>query len=177
MQRRELVIFVLFLLALGIVGRLVPHSPNFTPVVAVALFAGVYLGRAWAILLPLLAMLTSDLFIGFYAWEMMLSVYGSFALVGLISWWVRKHKNVETILTGTLGASILFFLITNWAVWQFGTLYPPTLDGLMESYTLALPFFRNMLAGDLFYTFALFGAYEAVLLVRTRLTLAFRDNS
>ena len=172
MQKRELFILVLFLLALGIVGRLVPHTPNFTPIVAVALFAGVYLGRAYAIVVPLLALLSNDIFIGFYEWEMMLAVYGSFALTGLIGWWVRTHKNVETLLAGTLGASILFFLITNWAVWQFGSLYPDTLDGLLQSYTLALPFFRNMLMGDLFYTFALFGAYEAVLSIRARLTLS-----
>ena len=53
-------------------------------------------------------------------------------------------------------------MVTNYAVWQFSPWYEKSLAGLLESYTLALPFFRNTLLGDLFYSAVLFGAYEAV---------------
>ena len=162
MTKRELLINAL-LIALGLAGRLLPHAPNFAPIAAIALFSGVYLGRSYAILLPLAVMFVSDLAIGFYSTPVMLSVYGSYVVVGLLSQWVKKYKSIETVIAGSILASVIFFLITNWAVWQFGTMYPKTLAGLIDCFTMALPFFRNTLAGDLTYTVFLFGIYEVSL--------------
>lgn len=157
----------LSLLGLGIVLRLIPHPPNFAPISAIALFGGVYLARPYAVVLPLLAMFASDmigqalgLFPGFH--RTMPAVYGSFALVGLIGLWVRSGKSAATIIVGSLAASVLFFFITNFAVWYGGTMYPQTSVGLVAAYVAGLPFFRNTLLGDLFYTGVLFGAYEAI---------------
>jgi len=155
------------LILLGTTTRLLPHPPNFAPIAAIAIFGGIYLPKRFAILAPLAAMFLSDLVIGFYAWPIMLSVYSSFALSGLIGLWIRRQKNIRRIIGGTLLSSILFFLITNWAVWAFGMMYPHNLLGLLESYTLALPFFRNSLLGDFFYVGLLIGGYE---LVRHRLS-------
>lgn len=155
----------LSLLAFGIVLRLLPHPPNFAPISAIALFGGVHLKKPYAIVLPLLSMFASDmlgealgLFPGFH--RTMPAVYGSFALVGLIGLLIRKHKSVVTIAGGALAASILFFLVTNFAVWQEGILYPRTWSGLAAAYFAGLPFLRNTVLGDLFYTGILFGTYE-----------------
>ncbi|MFH1291643.1 MAG: DUF6580 family putative transport protein [bacterium] len=142
---------VLILIILGTSCRILPHPANFAPIGAIALFGAMYLPKKWLIL-PLLAMLISDFFIGFYSLPIMFSVYGSFALIGIIGIYVKKNKKFRTILGGTVLGSILFFLITNWAVWAFGAMYAPTMQGLMTSYYMALPFFRNTLFGDLFYT-------------------------
>lgn len=157
----------LSLLTLGVILRLIPHPPNFAPISAIALFGGVYLARSYAIVLPVLAMFASDmlgealgLFPGFH--RTMPAVYGSFVLVGLIGLWIRSRKSVATIVGGTLAASILFFLVTNFAVWREGILYPPTWNGLVDAYVAAIPFFRNTLVGDLFYVGIFFGAYELV---------------
>lgn len=152
-----------FLVLLIVAVRFLPHFPNATPVIAVALFAGVYLKRRWSIILPLAAMFLGDLFIGFYSWPIMLSVYGSFVLAGLLGWWLAKHKGVLNTVSAALIGSTLFFLITNWAVWQFGSLYPHNSTGLISCYAAALPFWRNMIIGDLFYVGVLFGGYELVL--------------
>jgi len=166
------IIIFLILVTLGAVFRLLPHPWNFTPIAAITLFSGVYLGKRYAILVPILAMFFSDIFLGFYEWKLMLAVYGSFALVGLIGLAIKKQKSLETILAGSLTASILFFLITNFAIWQFTSWYPKTLPGLIQCFILALPFFRNTLLGDLFFTGILFGAYELVLIFVEKKKLA-----
>ena len=153
----------LILITLGVICRLLPHAWNFAPIAAIALFAGVYLGKRYAIALPIIAMVIGDLFIGFYEWPLMVAVYTCFALTGLLGALIRKHKSLETVVAGGIIASVLFFLATNWAVWQFSPWYAKTFDGLLQSFALALPFFRNTLLGNLFYTGVLFGAYELVM--------------
>lgn len=164
MTTKNKLFIAVILIALGIACRLLPHPFNFAPIAAIALFAGVYLGAIYALTLPVIAMVIGDIFIGFYSWQLMLAVYGSYALIGLLGLAVKKYKSVETVLGGSILASVLFFLITNFAVWQFSTWYAPTWQGLINSYIMALPFFRNTLMGDLFYTGVLFGAYEFVLI-------------
>ncbi len=115
-----------------------------------------------AIVIPLAAMLVSDYFIGFYHLPVMLSVYLSFAISGLLGLWLKKHKTLNNTIGVTLFASVQFYLLTNFAVWAFGSLYPPDAQGLLASYVNALPFFRNTLLGDFFYVGVLFGAYELV---------------
>lgn len=163
MSKQTKIFISLLLIIIGVSGRLLPHLWNFTPVVAIALFAGVYLGRTYAWLLPTIVMLISDLFIGFYELEVMLVVYGSLIIVGALGRLIKKYKNIETITAASITASLIFFLATNWAVWQFTPWYAKTLDGLMYAYVMGLPFFRNALLGNLFYTFTLFGAYETIM--------------
>ena len=150
------------IISLAVVARLVPHVPNFTPIAAMALFGGAYLNRRYAILVPLLALFASDLFIGLYSPVIMVSVYGSFVLTGLIGIWLKKRRNPRNIILAAVGSSILFFLITNFSVWAAGS-YARDLSGLVQSYIMGLPFLRGTLAGDLFYTAAFFGGYELVL--------------
>ncbi len=152
----------ILLIILGFATRFLPHPANFTAIGAIALFGGIYLPKKWAIILPLIAMFVSDIFIGFYSWQIMLSVYAGFALMGLIGLLVRNNKKFSTVLGGTILGSILFFLITNAAVWQFGTMYTPNFSGLMQSYFMALPFFKNSLLGDLFYVGVMVGGLEAL---------------
>lgn len=115
------------------------------------------------LMIPLIAMFVSDLFIGFYSWPIMLAVYGSFLVSGLIGQYLKKRKSFFTILGGTLTASIIFFLATNAAVWVFGTMYARDISGLFQSYAMAIPFFRNSILGDLFYVSLLIGITEFVM--------------
>ena len=145
---------------LGLATRFLPHPANFTAIGAIAIFAGLYLPKKWIMVLPLLAMLISDFFIGFYTWQVMLSVYLSFALMVMIGLIVRRKKKPVVILGGAIAGSLAFYLITNLAVWVFSGLYPLTLTGLAQCYFLALPFFKNSLLADIFYTTILVGSYE-----------------
>ena len=164
MTRKTKLIISLILITLGVACRLLPHLWNFAPIAGIALFAGIYLGRRYAVVLPVASMFIGDLFIGFYDWKLMLAVYASFVLVGLIGVLIKKHKSLETVLAGSIMASVLFFLVTNFAVWQFSPWYAKSLQGLIQCYTMALPFFRNTFLGDLFYVVVLFGVYESIVI-------------
>ncbi len=166
-----------FFIAAGIILRLIPHLPNFAPIAAMALFGGVYLGKKYALIIPLIALFISDIFIGHYNYWIMLSVYGSFLIIGLLGIYLKKHKRFSFIVGASLTSSILFFLVTNFAVWAVpSSFYPHTLQGLLQSYTMGLPFFRNTLLGDLFYVGAMFGLYELVLYTTSRWKLQKEVN-
>ena len=145
----------------GVTSRLIPHAPNIAAIGALMLFGGAYLQKKifW---LPILALFISDYFIGFYGTDMFY-VYGCYLLVGLVGIWLRSHKKPAIVLGSSIFSSLLFFLITNFGVWAPpNNWYPHTLEGLLQSYTLALPFFRNTIISDLGYTIILFGGYELV---------------
>lgn len=144
----------------AVVLRLLPHPPNFAPIAAMALFGGVYLSKKYALIVPLIAMLVSDVFIGFHS--TMPFVYGSFLFTGLIGLWVKNHKTLSNIIFSSLTGSFVFFFVTNFGVWIVESLYPKTLPGLIDCYFYALPFFRNTVFGDLFYVALFFGSYELV---------------
>ncbi len=148
---------VLGLIALGITARLVPHPWNATPVMAIALFAGAYLPRRWAILLPWLILAATDIVLGWHA--TIPFTWGSFMLTGMLGWWIRQRPGVARVAAGTLGGSLLFFVIPNFGVWLPGGLYPMTAAGLRQCYVAAIPFFRTTLLGDAVYAAALFGGY------------------
>lgn len=158
----EKLLVPLLFIFVGAFARLLPHAPNFTPIAAIALFGGMYMDKGKAVLFTLLAMLISDVFIGFYSLPMMISVYGSFLIAIFIGVYLKKHKSTGNIILASLFSSIIFFLITNFAVWVFGGLYPKNIHGLISSYYFAIPFFRNTLGGDLFYSGIFFGGYEIV---------------
>ncbi len=157
----NLKIVAVSIILFGVLSRLLPHHPNFVPISALSLFAGAYLPKRF-VFLPLLALLISDYFIGFYGTDM-IYVYGSFGLIALVGLWLRARKKPLFVIGSALFSSILFFLITNFGVWAPpNNWYPHNFAGLMQSYTMAIPFFRNTLLGDLGYTVLLFGGYELV---------------
>jgi hypothetical protein len=144
--------------------RLVPHPPNFTPIGAMALFSGAYLGRRWlAFVAPLGALLLSDLVLGFY--HGMATVYSSVALIVLIGWVALKRVSPMRVGLAALASSILFFVLTNFGMWLFSGFYPRTLGGLEACYVAAIPFFQNTVAGDLFYAALLFGGFKLAELI------------
>lgn len=139
--------------------RLIPHWPNFTPIAGIALFGGTYIGRRHlAFIIPLVAMLLSDLFLGLH--QTMLAVYLSFALIVGIGFLLRRQVSVFTVLSASIVSSLLFFLVTNFASWQSGMMpYPMNINGLLECYAAGLPFLNNGLMGDLFYNTVFFGGF------------------
>ena len=140
--------------------RLLPHPPNFSPIAAMALFGGAYFSKKYALIIPLVVLFISDIFLGFHS--TIPFVYGSFLITGLIGLWLKKHRDFKSILTGTILSSVLFFIITNFGVWLVGSLYQKNITGLIQSYVMAIPFFRYSLIGDFFYTGIFFGSYQAI---------------
>lgn len=144
---------------LAVVMRMLPHWPNFTPLAAMALFAGTWMKRKeLAFAIPVAAMLISDIFLGFH--QTMIAVYASFMIIVLLGFYLRRNVKVHTVIMASLASSVIFFVITNFAVWMSGMVgYPMTAGGLLQSYVAAIPFFRNAILGDLLYNAVFFGSF------------------
>ena len=153
MQKGETkVIFGLILIA--IISRLLPHPPNFAPITSIALFSGFHLSnKRISILIPLVGMFFSDIFIGLHS--LMPVIYLSFVLISVMSFYIKTISIGNVIL-----ASTLFFIFSNLGVWYL--YYPLTWSGLTTCFVLAIPFFVNSIAGDLFYTSVLQFSFKKI---------------
>ena len=155
-------------IAAAAVLRLAPHPPNFTPIGAMALFSGAYLGRKWlAFVAPLGALLLSDLVLGFYHGQA--TVYFSVALIVMIGMMLLSRASPLRVGFAAIVSSVLFFVITNFGMWMFSGFYPRTTAGLEACFVAAIPFFQNTLTGDLFYAALLFGGFRIAELLLPRL--------
>ena len=152
-------LLALVLIAAGVFFRLMPHPDNFTPALSLALFAGVTLPPALALSVPLFLMMISDWVIGPHS--LYLVVWASFLLMVGVGIWAGKVPGWKRPLMGIVGGSFAFFVLSNLGVFLFENMYPKTWAGLVECFVMALPFFRNSMAGDLFYTFCLFSLFAA----------------
>lgn len=164
--------------------RFIPHTPNFAPITALAIFSAVYLPKKQAIIIPLAARLISDIFIDagsfsallhwstwvgqlkFLTTPLMLSVYSAHLVGVLFGLWIRKSPNHKwlKVISSSLGSSIIFFMVTNSAFLYKD--YGHNFSGIILAYTNGLPFLRGTVLGDLAYTVGLFGGYALVLALK-----------
>ncbi len=137
---------------------LLTDFPNVAPITAMAIFAGVFFEKKYfAFIIPATIMLISDAFIGFH--DTMWAVYGAFGLSALIAISLRNKVNFLTMTGASLASSLVFFILTNFAVWMTGAWYPKTFEGMVECYTLAIPFFGKTIVSDLMFTGLFVGGY------------------
>lgn len=147
----KIILSFLYISGILALGRLIPHPPNFTPILAAAIFAPYIIRDRWmAMAVPLMAMFIGDVFIGFHSY--MLWVYGSIAMSTVISRWAMQFGKYLPLATMTLISSVLFYVVTNFAVWIMWDYYPNTLEGLIMCYTMAIPFFQNTVLSTIVYT-------------------------
>jgi len=164
---------MIYLLTLVIAAtRFLPHPPNFACLGALGLFAGCYVAGRKAWMLPLAALLVSDIVgqvmgtagMGFYNPIVMLATYLGVGLAVPLGRWLRTsgmsgHVRWTRLPVAAVLASTLFFLVSNFGVWM-GPWYPATFNGLAACYRNAIPFFGYSLAGDLVFSAVIFGMFE-----------------
>jgi hypothetical protein len=154
---------VAFLVAFDVMARLVPHAPGFMPIAASALFAGRVLRiPALAPVVPIAAMVLSALALGPDDWRISLIVTLAISLPALVGIVSRRWPGIAATAAVMVPCSLAFFAISNFAVWAFSGMYSLDFAGLTQCYVAALPFLQNTVAGDLFWTAALFGAAWAI---------------
>lgn len=160
------------LVLIAAMTRLMPdRPPNFSPIEAMALFAGaVFARRALAVLVPLAAMLISDAFIGFH--DGMWVVYGCMAVIALAGTRLAGRITALRVVGHGLGAALFFFVVTNFVVWASSGMYAHSAQGLLDCYVAAIPFFRNQVAGVLFYALVLFGTHALLMRDRSQVATA-----
>lgn len=153
-------------------SRIIPHPYNFAPIGAMSIFGAAYFSdKKFSFLVPLFAMFVSDLFVNnliygsFYGGFMLFTpgfywMYGSIALIVLAGIFILKKVNTKNVIAGSLSASVIFFLVTNFGAWLGNPVYPQGIEGLFMSYAAGIPFFHYTVLGDLFYSGVMFGAFE-----------------
>ncbi|SMO92966.1 DUF6580 family putative transport protein [Gracilimonas mengyeensis] len=159
-------------IVIAALSRIVPHPYNFAPIGAMSIFGAAYFtDKKFSFLLPLAAMFVSDLLVNnllyanFYGGFVLFTpgfwwMYGSIALIVLAGIFILKKVNTKTVIAGSLSASIIFFLVTNFGAWLGNPIYPQGLEGLFMSYAAGIPFFHYTVLGDLVYSGVMFGAFE-----------------
>jgi hypothetical protein len=146
---------------LGACARLLPHPWNFTPIMAIGLFAGFQARKAsTGVLATLLALVLSDAVMGFYPgfWY----VYAAALIPVLLGWLIRNRSGAGAIAAAALASSLSFFLITNFMFWATSLWYPHTAAGLTACFLAGIPFYQNQALGDALYTVGIFGGYEVL---------------
>jgi uncharacterized protein DUF6580 len=134
---------------------------SFTPVLAALLYFGARMPRKqmW---IPLAALAASDLYLNRFVYGLAFNAdqiitWGYYAAVLLLAAYVIKGWSPVRIGISTLGASVGFFIVSNFAVWLAGTMYPMTASGLVTCYVAGVPFYRNELISDLLFSALFFG--------------------
>lgn len=173
--------FVILLLTAALYRSWDGRPFGFAPQMAMALFGGAVIkDKRLAVLLPLISLLVSDALYqvlymnglstiqGFYEgqWVTYLLFVG-ITFFGML----MKKINLKNVIGFGLSGSLIFFLLSNFAVWigGGGLGRPKTLDGLMQCYGDGLAFYRdhgvikgfygNLVIGDLFFCIVLFGLF------------------
>ncbi|NCN09971.1 MAG: hypothetical protein GW938_09030 [Leptospira sp.] len=165
MFRSNLFIVILFILAAS-ATRLLPHPPNFSPILAISLFGGAYLTHRWmAALIPVAAMFISDYFLGFH--DLMLPIYALMVAFSFVGRSLSDNSGALKIGATTISSSLAFFAVTNFLVWLTSGMYTLDFSGLVACFVMAVPFLQNQILGDLFFSGILFGGMYY--LVRNRL--------
>ncbi len=123
--------------------RYIPHPPNFTPVIALSMYGAIFFGLS-SIPFIILAFAVSDMFIGFHS--LLIWTWGSLLLIGLTS---KYYKSFLSRILGCFLSALIFYVITNFGVWLFSSFYEKSFQGLVECYTLAIPFFGNTILGTM----------------------------
>ena len=140
-------LIIIFILAFS---RIIPHPPNFTPMLGMAVFAGtVFDKKVFSFLIPLLAMILSDLFLGLHSGIFI--VYLAICLNVVIGIYLINKIRYSKILGSLIAGSLVFFIVTNFAVWLYSGMYPYNFDGLLSCYIMALPFFQNTIISSILY--------------------------
>ena len=150
--------------------RFVPHPPNVTPIAAMALFSGAaFTNRTLAYFIPLVAMIASDVVIGFHS--TVLYVYAGVLLIVFVGSAI-KQLSVVRVGVAAITASIIFYLITNFGAWLHHDIYSQNLNGLLQAYVAGLPFLRNSLIANLIFSYLVFYCFSSFLSIRFSLNSA-----
>jgi hypothetical protein len=152
-------LFVIF----AVLARMpfMPHPWGFTPVAAALLYFGAR-GSRRQLWVPFGLMITSDVLLNKFVYAYPLSwdqpvVWAWYAAILLLGTQLHENSGWLRVAGAALASSVSFFILSDLAVWAFGTMYPKTWSGLVSCYVAALPFFRRGLAGDMLFTAVMFG--------------------
>ena len=144
----------IFLMFLILSLRIIPHAPNFIPIIVLFFYVPILLGINF---LPILVFsyAITDVLLGFH--ETLIFVWASLIIIGLIS--KNFKSSTKTRLLGVLTSASLFYILSNFGVWLTGAHGVEEL-GITNTYLLAMPFFKNTLMSNLIYSISIEFIYK-----------------
>lgn len=171
-MKKNQIIIAAGLVTLAAVSRIIcaeTHLYNFAPVVAIGLLSGSVLkDKKLAFLLAIAGQFLADLYFqlfpmagetGFYGVSQIFTYLGLIAATMLGS--TMKNHKAANVLFYSVGASTLFFIISNFGFFLQGW-NGYSFSGFTKTYVDAIPFYRNTLIGDLAGSAALFSLYGII---------------
>lgn len=174
MKSNQFIFVTILIIATATSNIIFANIPNFSPIASVALFSGFYFSnKKIALIIPVSCMFISDYFIGFHSY--MWAVYLSFILIAILGVYMKKAQPKNIILNALL-SSILFFLITNSAVWISGSYYTKDLPGLALCLTMGVPFFKYTLLSSAVFSTILFGGLEIIKKMTSKFFSITKEN-
>ena len=160
-------LFPLILILLMIFSRLIPHPPNFTPIIAVAIMSG-YLFKNLYLSISVLffSMIVGDMFIGFYS--NMFFVYFPLFIITYFCFFKNNKINAKNLFIYGVSSSLIFFIISNFGVWLSGGMYEKNIAGLINCYIMAVPFLKNTIISTVLFSYLSFISVSAFNKVTSR---------
>ena len=150
-------VFPFIILFIMVISRLIPHPPNFTPILAVAMMSGYFFKNLKnSIFILAFTMILSDIVLGFH--NTMLFVYLPLFLIVVFVFKFKKEVNSKNLFILGFGSSLLFFIISNFGVWLLGNMYEKTINGLIDCYFMAIPFYKNTFLSTIIFSYCAYSA-------------------
>ena len=166
---------VILWIAICVLGRIIPHPANVTPLTNISIFAGAKLKRGTALIVMLLALAISDIILAylqghsiFGSWS--LFTYSGFAAITLLGAKLKPANSLKSrlgLLSFVLSSSLGFWIWTNFGTWLCSGVYTKTATGLISCYSMALPFLQNSLLGDAAWFVIVFLAFDLIEAIKT----------
>ena len=158
------ILLIIILALFAIFSRLIPHPPNFTPLLAIALYSGISFKNKTLFIIPLVAMIVSDIFLGYHS--SILWVYLSLLIIFYIGYISFEKYSFSNLMLLSLISSLMFFILTNFGVWVIG--YPKTFEGIVACYIAAIPFFQNTLFSTILFSTIFHFSYKYSVLFNSK---------
>lgn len=153
---------ILFAVVLLIISRSLSFIPNFTPTISLIVFISIMFRNHYVLaFIIILSQVISDYFLGYYS--SMLFVYLSYVLIAVTSKCILKEFNFMHIMGTSIISVIIFYLVSNYGVWQMMDLYQYNFSGLMQCYIAGIPFLKYSLISTLLYSTTIYLLIKATL--------------
>ena len=151
-KKHSIYIFIILLLSFS---RIVPHPPNFTPIISLAIIGPFLFGSLTISLMSvILSMILSDLVIGIHSG--MIQIYLIISLISIVFNRYKKSFNKINLLFYSLFGSTIFFILSNLSVWTFTNIYTKDIQGFINCYYMAIPFFANTVISTVIFSYLIF---------------------
>ena len=151
---KKLSVYVFIILLLSF-SRIIPHPPNFTPIISFAIMAPFLFGSMTISLTSvILSMILADLVIGIHPG--MIQIYLIICLISIVFNRYKSSFNKINLLFFSLFGSTIFFILSNLSVWIFTNMYTKDIQGIINCYYMALPFFANTVLSTMIFCYLIF---------------------